>query len=143
MTVPKLPNLHGLHVLVVDDNEDIREILIAFLTHLGAVVTTVPNAREGLAALNELRAHVILSDISMPGIDGLEFIRHVRARPGEADQRTPAIAITGFALSEDRDRALRSGYDAFIAKPVDPVFVAQEVARWTGRPRVVRQHRAS
>ena len=143
MPVPKLPNLHGLHVLVVDDNEDIREIFTAFLTHLGAVVTTAENGREGLAALNGLRADVILSDIAMPGIDGLEFIRHVRARPGEADQRTPAIAITGFAQREDRERALRSGYDAFIAKPVDPGFVAQEIARWTGRDRVAKRHRAS
>jgi CheY-like chemotaxis protein len=143
VSVPTLPDLNGLHVLVVDDNEDTREILQSFFTHLGAVVTIATNGSEGLAALKELRAHVIVSDLSMPGIDGYEFMRCVRALPGEAQHPTPAIAITGFVQREDRERALRSGYQSFIAKPADPLFVAQEVARLGRQPPTEKRRRAS
>src|SRR5437899_2278683 len=94
VSVPTLPDLNGLHVLVVDDDEDTREILQSFFTHLGAVVTIARNGSEGLAALKELRAHVIVSDLSMPGIDGYEFMHRLRALPGDVQQPVPTSAST-------------------------------------------------
>ena len=73
------PDLTGLHVLVVDDNEDARIILGAYLQQLGASVTLARNAGDALAAMNELRAHVIISDLSMPGMDGLELLTRIRS----------------------------------------------------------------
>jgi CheY-like chemotaxis protein len=123
------PDLGDVHVLVLDDNEDTRIILQTYLTYLGASVTTASTAREALTSLAQQRPHVIVGDLSMPGVDGLEFMRRVRQRPSEKQQPTPAIAITGFVRAEDRQRAKEAGYQAFIGKPFDPGVVAHEVAR--------------
>jgi CheY-like chemotaxis protein len=127
------PRLHGMRILVVDDNEDSRAILEATFTHLGAAVLT---AKAGAEALDVLRAdspHVIISDLSMPGMDGLELMRRVRTLPGEAERPTPAIALSGFVALEDRERARRTGYQLFVPKPVDPLHLAQEVLRLVRR----------
>ena len=132
-------SLDGVRILVVDDNEDAREILGATFTHLGATVATARSGYEALDILGASDQHIIVSDLSMPGMDGLEFMTRVRARPGEAECPTPAIALSGFVQPENRERARRSGYQVFVAKPMDPLLLAQEVARLAapvaGRPR--------
>jgi CheY-like chemotaxis protein len=123
------PRLDQVHVLVVDDDEDTVDVLRQVLMHLGAIVITTASSPEALTVLAQKRVDVIVSDLSMPAMDGLEFMRRVRALPGQANFPTPAIAFTGFARDEDRERAEESGYQSFIPKPADPFMVASEIAR--------------
>jgi two-component system, chemotaxis family, CheB/CheR fusion protein len=112
-----LPMLHGLHLLVVDDAVDALESFSALLRIEGAEVTAVSSAQQALEALETIGpVDVILSDVAMPGMDGYELIRRVRANPRSA--RVPAIALTGFGRAEDAHRALTAGFDAHLAKPV-------------------------
>jgi CheY-like chemotaxis protein len=122
------PDLSGLHVLVVDDNEDARAILGTYLEHVGASVTIARNGGEALAALNDIRAHVIISDIAMPAIDGIALIKHVREREAALGlSRTPAIAFSGFADAANEATARDAGFDLFLRKPTDPLDLALHV----------------
>ena len=129
------PDLTGLHVLLVDDNEDARVILGLFLEDCGATVTTARNAGDALAAMNEVRAHIIISDLSMPGMDGVELLTRIRSLPAERESRTPAIAFSGYNTRENRDAAQQAGFDVFVAKPADPLDVANHVGRLARRDR--------
>ena len=120
-------SLRGIHVLLVDDNEDARDILAVFLGHHGALVTAVPSAAAALERLEVASPDVIVSDIAMPGMTGHEFMRCVRARPDEAQRSTPALALTAFP--GERTRALENGFQSYLAKPADPDRVVDEVAR--------------
>ncbi|TMQ25034.1 MAG: response regulator [Candidatus Rokuibacteriota bacterium] len=124
-----MPDLRGIHVLIVDDNEDARLILGAYLQHLGAHITLAASGAEGLAALAEIRAHVIVSDLSMPVMDGMEFLRRVRQLPGQVQAPTPAIAFTGFTDRYSETRARAAGFQVLLAKPTDPVEIAELIAR--------------
>lgn len=128
-----MPDLRGVHVLVVDDNEDARLILGAYLEHLGANITLAGSGVEGLAALAEIRAHVIVSDLAMPGMDGIEFLRRVRQLPGQAQNPTPAIAFTGFTDRYNDTRARAAGFQMLLAKPTDPVEIAELIGRLARR----------
>jgi PAS domain S-box-containing protein len=111
--------LEGLRVLVVDDEFDTREFLSVALRQCGAEVSTAGSAREGLAAIVERRPDLLISDIGMPGEDGYELIRKVRALGAGRGGKIPAIALTAYARTEDRLRALRAGYQMHISKPVE------------------------
>jgi CheY-like chemotaxis protein len=111
--------LEGLKVLVVDDEADTRELFRVGLGQCGAEVMTAGSAREALAAIEERRPDLLLSDIGMPGEDGYELIRKVRALPAGRGGKIPAIALTAYARTEDRLRALRAGYQMHISKPVE------------------------
>jgi len=112
-------SLAGLRVLVVDDEPDARELVKAVLTDCGAEVDTAGSAVDGLASVQLHNPDVIVSDIGMPGRDGYQFMRDVRALASDSGQ-VPAIALTAFARSEDRTRAMLAGYQAHIAKPIEP-----------------------
>jgi PAS domain S-box-containing protein len=111
--------LDGLRVLVVDDEPDTLLMLELGLSRCGAEVKAVSSAAEALAALDSGRFDVIISDIGMPGEDGYQFIRKVRARTPDAGGGTPAVALTAYARVEDRLLALRSGYQMHVPKPVE------------------------
>ena len=111
--------LDGLRVLVVEDEPDARELLAVGLGHCGARVMTASSAREALEAMGGEKFDVLVSDIGMPGEDGYELIRQVRALPPEAGGRTPAVALTAYARTEDRLRAMRAGFEMHAAKPVE------------------------
>ncbi|HEY9285254.1 MAG TPA: PAS domain S-box protein [Pyrinomonadaceae bacterium] len=111
--------LDGLRVLVVDDEQDARELLAAGLGQCGAQVTTASSAREALEALTGEKFGVLISDIGMPGEDGYELIRRVRALPADGGGMTPAVALTAYARAEDRLRAMRAGFEMHVAKPVE------------------------
>jgi PAS domain S-box-containing protein len=115
-----MPDLNGVSVLIVDDDPDARELMRRILTERGAQILTAGSASEALALLRDARPSLLISDIGMPGEDGYELIRKVRSLPAEAGARTPAVALTAFARSEDRQRALRAGYQMHVAKPVEP-----------------------
>ena len=89
------------------------------LGQCGAQVTTASSAREALEALAGGKFGVLISDIGMPGEDGYELIRSVRALPADGGGRTPAVALTAYARAEDRLRAMRAGFEMHVSKPVE------------------------
>jgi signal transduction histidine kinase/ActR/RegA family two-component response regulator len=126
------PDLTGMRVLVVDDEADARELLVAALTHSGATVASATSCEEALALLavaGSDRPHVIVSDIGMPREDGYELIRRLRSLPREQGGRIPAVALTGYANAEDRDRARAAGYQEHVTKPMDPYAVIAAIAK--------------
>jgi CheY-like chemotaxis protein len=106
-------------VLVVDDEPDARELLAAGLGQCGAEVVTASSAREALEAMMNEKFDALISDIGMPGEDGYELIRRVRELPAEAGGRTPAVALTAYARTEDRLRAMRAGCEMHVSKPLE------------------------
>jgi signal transduction histidine kinase/ActR/RegA family two-component response regulator len=121
--------LQGVHVLVVDDEEDARVLLQTALSGYGADVSTAASVAEALTAIDRRPPHVLLSDIGMPNEDGYALIRRLRARAADAGGMIPAVAITAYASPRDRHEAVASGYQAHIAKPFEPDDVARIVAR--------------
>jgi signal transduction histidine kinase/CheY-like chemotaxis protein len=121
-------HLTGIHVLVVDDDADARELFAMVLRGAGAMVQAADSAAAALRALDERTPHVLVSDIEMPGTDGYDLVRQVRARTGEDGVRVAAVAVTAHARSSDERRALEAGYNAHIAKPVDPDRLVAVVA---------------
>jgi signal transduction histidine kinase len=120
--------LTGVHVLVVDDDEDARELVTTILQQYGAEVRCVGSTPEGIELLKAWRPDVLVSDIGMPDRDGYELIREVRALSAEHGRDIPAIALTGYARSEDRLKALSSGFQKHVAKPVEPENLAATIA---------------
>lgn len=118
--VPCPPQLRGLRILIVDDEPDARDLLRAELSRCGAVVQAASGAAEALSLLGTVRPDVIISDIGMPGMDGYTFIKAIRQLPAEQGGRTPAIALTAYANNQDRARAFLSGFQAHLAKPIEP-----------------------
>ncbi len=118
----------GLTVLLVDDEEDAREALRRILQQNGMLVTTAASAREACELVERLQPDILLSDIAMPGEDGLSLIRRVRMLPLERGGQVPAIALSAYAGAEDRRRALLAGYQRHISKPVEPAHLLAAIA---------------
>jgi PAS domain S-box-containing protein len=114
-----IDRLDGVHVLMVDDEPDTRELLRAGLGQCGADVTVAGSVAEALDAMRSSAPDLLISDIGMPEEDGYELIRRVRALPEESGGRIPAIALTAYARVEDRMQALRAGYQMHVPKPVE------------------------
>ncbi len=112
--------LDDLRVLVVDDEEDTRDLVKVILTRCGAEVKTCGSAAEALDKLEAWRPDVLVSDIGMPGEDGYSLIKKVRALKTWNEQTLPAVALTAYAGAEDRARALSSGFQRHMAKPLEP-----------------------
>jgi signal transduction histidine kinase/ActR/RegA family two-component response regulator len=113
-------SLAGIRVLVVDDERDARELIRSVLSEAGAEVYLAASAKEGLVSILAHRPDLIVSDIGMPERDGYDFIREVRGLATAAGGKTPAVALTAFARSEDRTRAMLAGYQVHVAKPIEP-----------------------
>lgn len=126
-------DLAGVAVLVVDDQPDACEFVARILAECGANARTATSATAALEAIREAPPTVLVSDIGMPQMDGYELMRRVRALPAERGGRVPAIAMTAFARSTDRDRALAAGFDLHLPKPVDPADLIVAIATLTGR----------
>jgi CheY-like chemotaxis protein len=118
--------LAGLHVLVVDDQDEARLLLDTVLSRCGAAVTLCPSAAAGIEAIEQVRPDVVVADIGMPGMDGYDMMRRVRANPALAGG-PPAIALTGYGSPEDRRRALDAGYQEHLAKPVVPDLLVRVI----------------
>ncbi len=127
--------LDGIRVLIVEDEDDAREILIRSISDFGAEAIAVSSAEEALAFMRgqpEARQpHVIISDIGMPVIDGYGLIRRLAALPREHGGGVPAIAVTAYATPEDRVTALAAGFKAHVEKPFAPLALATAIARVT------------
>jgi len=126
-------NLTGIKVLVVDDEGDARDLVQRVLSDCNAEVFTAGSARDALLLMENERPNVLVSDIGMPDIDGYELLRRVRTLEQSTGGRIPAIALTAFARSEDRTRALRAGFLVHVSKPVEPSELVATVASVTGR----------
>ena len=111
--------LDRMVILVVDDEPDARDLLKAGLEHCGARVIVAASATEAFGAIGLQIPDVLISDIGMPGEDGYDLIRKLRLLPAKQGGRVPAIALTAYARVEDRLRALRSGYQMHVPKPVE------------------------
>ncbi|MDB5327052.1 MAG: histidine kinase [Phycisphaerales bacterium] len=117
---PSLEGLAGLGIVLVDDDDDAREVLTAVLIRHGLRVSAAASAAEAMQLCLARRPDLIISDISMPDEDGYSFIRRVHAMPESAVRRIPAIALTAHARASDRERTLEAGYNDHVAKPVNP-----------------------
>jgi CheY-like chemotaxis protein len=120
--------LRDVRILVVDDQEDARDLLRTMLSQYGAVVTAVDSARAAMEEIDQHPPDVVLSDVGMPREDGYDLIRQLRRRATHRGGRIPAIAVTAYASVADRAAALESGYQAHVAKPFDPAELARTVA---------------
>ena len=131
------PELRGLKVLVVDDQEDGRDMVVLILEGHGAIVQAAGSVGEALTMIQCEAPDVLLSDIGMPGEDGYDLIRQVRALPRGSGGDIPAAALTAYARSEDRRKTFDAGYMMHAAKPVEPSELVAMVANLTrfGRPR--------
>ena len=116
-----LPNITGLHVLLVDDDDETRMAMRQIVARAGAAVEDVPSAVAAIARLERDRVDVLVSDIDMPGMDGYALLRTVRGTPSRRVRRTPAIALTSHASPTARRAALAAGFQAHLAKPVDAI----------------------
>ena len=121
-------DLKGCHVMVIDDEPDARSLVEVLLGQCAARVTSHGSGAEALAALDHERPDVIVSDISMPGMDGYEFIQRVRQRDVDQGGAIPALALTALARAEDRTRALLAGFQAHVSKPAEANELLSSVA---------------
>ncbi len=128
-----LPSLNGLKILVVDDEADTRELIREVLKECGSEVITSGSAAEALAALEQHKPDILISDLGMPDEDGYSLISKIRALPSERGGQIPAAALTAYARAEDRMRVLRSGFQFHLPKPVDSAELVTVIASLSGR----------
>jgi PAS domain S-box-containing protein/excisionase family DNA binding protein len=138
---PSLENYYGselkdLCVLIVDDEEDARDLLKTVLVQCGAEVRAAGSTAQALALIARERPDVMVCDIGMPGEDGYALISRVRALPPEQGGETPAVALTAYAREEDRVRALAAGFQVHLSKPIQPSKLVAVVASVAGRTHV-------
>jgi PAS domain S-box-containing protein len=131
-----LSDLTGISVLAVDDEEDALGLLRVVLETAGAKVTTASSALAALKLIESVSPDVVVADIGMPEIDGFELIKRIRALPNSEVSNVPAAALTAFARSEERTKALQSGFEMHLAKPVDPGELVASVATLVRRKRI-------
>jgi len=120
--------LQGLRVLVVEDEPDSRDLIVALLSSSGAKVTAVSSVREALAHVHGHLPDLVIADIGLPDQDGCELIRQVRRLADSGHNGIPAVALTACAQPHDRDRILAAGFQLHITKPVDPEEFVRMVA---------------
>ena len=130
---PDLRALSGVRILLVEDDDDSREIVALVLEQHGAEVRGADSAESALASLRADRPDVIVSDIGMPLTDGYELMRRVRALPPANGGSVPAIALTAFTRELDRSEAAAAGFQAHLAKPVIPIMLVSAIQRALGR----------
>ena len=123
-----MPSLHGLSVLVVDDEPDALEVMTAALQACGATVVSASSAHDALQLLERDEVDLLLSDIAMPGEDGCQLIRTIRAMPSFHLATIPAAAVTAHAREDERESALAAGFQMHLSKPVQPAALARAVA---------------
>jgi signal transduction histidine kinase/ActR/RegA family two-component response regulator len=132
---PRLPRLDALRILVVDDNADGRALTSLLLMQAGASVKNVASVREALQTLKADRPDVLVTDIGLQDEDGYGLIRQIRDHEAAHGGFLPAVALTGYARPEDRDRALAAGFQAHVPKPVEPFELTTAIATVTHQAR--------
>jgi signal transduction histidine kinase/ActR/RegA family two-component response regulator len=127
-SAPPRERLDGLHILLVEDNVDGRQVMSMMIEQAGARVTAVASVKEALEALESLQPDALVSDIGLPDEDGYALIRRLRSREAEHGGFLPAVAMTGFVRTEDRARILAAGFQLHVPKPIDPAELMVAIA---------------
>jgi CheY-like chemotaxis protein len=122
------PNLHGVRVLLVDDDADTQALIAYLLEQQQLCVTPVSSALEALAALERLSFDVLISDIGMPGMDGYTLMRRIRTLPDRQSSNLPGIALSAYASDTDQQQALAAGFQQHLAKPLALETLTQAIA---------------
>jgi CheY-like chemotaxis protein len=120
--------LVGVHVLVVDDDDDARQLVRTILQYCGALVTVTATAREAMSVIARVTPDALVSDIAMPQQDGYWLIRELRALPPARGGAIPAIALTAHGADHGPARTLAAGFQAHLRKPIDPWELCRAVA---------------
>jgi signal transduction histidine kinase/ActR/RegA family two-component response regulator len=128
-----MPFLDGIRVLVVDDEKDARDVIVAILEQRGARTIEAASVEEALAKLAEEKPDVLLSDIGLPDEDGYSLMRRIRALPRDQGGAIPAAALTAYARTEDRMQALLAGFQIHVPKPVQPAELIAVVSSLAAR----------
>jgi CheY-like chemotaxis protein len=123
--------LSGVDVVLVEDDDDARELLKLFLEMSGAQVRCAAEARAGLTELQQLVPDVLISDIGLPGEDGYSLMRKCRSHESSSLRTMPAIAVTAFTRPEDVQKSLAAGFDEHLGKPLDVARLLASIARLT------------
>ncbi|MCW5961723.1 MAG: PAS domain S-box protein [Pyrinomonadaceae bacterium] len=126
-------SLNGMLILVVDDEDDTRQLLVQALTFYGATVVAVSNASDALTEIRDKSPDFLVSDIGIPDEDGYTLIKKIRQLPDEKQKNLPAIALTAYTRAQDRIRALAAGFQSQVAKPVEPDELVMVIASLTGK----------
>jgi len=121
-------DLREVNVLAVDDDPDAVRLVAELLEAAGAHVTTASSADEAIDILDVEPPHVVVTDLGMPRVDGYQLLERIRAHRNPLVRHLPAAALTAYARSDDRVRALRAGFHIHLAKPVDPAELVAAVA---------------
>jgi PAS domain S-box-containing protein len=129
----EIPDLQGATVLIVDDEQETRELLEIIVGQAGAETMTAPSAAGALEILERRRPDLILCDIGMPHEDGYSLIRKLRSRSAAEGGRIPAVALTAYARAEDRKRSLLAGFQSHMAKPAEPAELLALIGSLVGR----------
>jgi CheY-like chemotaxis protein len=119
--------LRGVQVLVIDDDDEARDLLRAVLEYCGAQVLVAESARVALATLSRIRPDVVVCDVVMPGQDGYALLRALRTR--ESVATVPVIALTAYAFAHGAHETLEAGFDAYLKKPVEPWDLCRTIER--------------
>lgn len=125
--------LEGLRILVVDDEVDSRDLVSAILTRCGGEVNCCESATDALKAIQEWKPDLLVSDIGMPIEDGYSLVKKMRKLRSKRARQTPAVALTAYVTQEDLQRALASGFQMHVAKPIDPKALVLSIVAATGR----------
>jgi CheY-like chemotaxis protein len=121
-------DLRGLRVLVVDDEADMRDLVVVILSEYGANVRVAASAAEALLLLDQFKPQVLVSDIGMPEVDGYTLMRQIRTRPPHQSGQISAIALTAYAGEVNQQQALAAGFQRHVPKPVEPEELARAIA---------------
>jgi len=125
------PSLEGIKIIAVDDDPDARHLLSAILEQCGAEVKTCESTAQALTLFENYDPDILVSDIGMPEADGYELIKKIREKEKVTGKRLPAVALTAFARTEDRLKALSAGYNMHVPKPVEPAELIVVIANFT------------
>jgi signal transduction histidine kinase/ActR/RegA family two-component response regulator len=126
-TVPEARDLEHVRILLIEDHEDTREMLTTALHQRGAKVIPAGSVQEALRSFRFSKPDLIVSDIGLPAQDGYEFLSEVVKLQTSGEPAVPAIALTGYATANDRERAMKAGYALHLAKPVDVDVLVQSI----------------
>ena len=134
MNLKKVPNMANEPILIVDDNPINLKLLKVLMTVEGYEVRTATDAEEALNVLNSFTPALILMDIQLPGIDGLELTRKLKANPAYRD--TIILAVTAYAMKGDDAKAIAAGCDGYITKPIDTQTLPKLIADYLTKKRL-------
>ncbi len=125
---PEMPRLHGIRILIVDDDDDAGKLVAMVLNQLGAETREVTSVAAAVKELRLFEADIVVSDIAMPGEDGYALMRKLREIEPQLGRQIPTMALTAYGRPQDRTRILASGFQKYVQKPVEPVELARAIA---------------